>query len=393
VKAKNPGTRPRQYVVPYLRGNVWWVRVPRIGHAPVPRSLGVTGDENKDKALAVCEFLRWCRSRPESWLLDQMASGKVAIQKPYRAWTENRLPSFLDELRAGVTDVDLEPYVAKWQAAMARQKRPNADTRAKYERQVRTLIQSGKPFLRSEFTKSRIIDWLDSLGVGQTNRYRAALSSFAKHLVLRDVLMTNPVVQIPMAKESEPRTLHLSQDEAKRLVDALPAPYKAFHALMLATGMEFGAASRVTTGDVGDRQVFARGTKRSHRARTVGVYDRWQWAWDVFWAFALDAPLVGPIFAGIDYDNNRWALDKALAAAKLPADYTTHDHRHTWAVQAIRDRIPRPMISSNLGHRDAAMLDRVYGRYIPTGADFAAIRSISHTAALPPGENPTHPEG
>lgn len=381
--------RPRQYVVPYLRGKVWWARVPRIGEAPVPRSLGITGKDNRDRAVVVCDFLRWLRERGEAWLLDQLAAGKVSVQKAYRAYVDNRLPAFIVELRDGITDTDLEPLVAAWQKELVRQRRPNADTRAKYLRQIRTLIEDGKPFRRSQFTRQRIRAWLDALGVGQTNRYRAALSSFAKFLVLEDVLSSNPVVLVPMAKESEPRTLHLSQDEARRLLAALPVPFRGFHALMLATGMEFGAASKVKPEDIGNRQVYAAGTKRSHRRRVVGVYDRWLWAWDLFMA---DVPAGGPpdkpIFAGIDYDNNRAALTKALKAAELPDDYTTHDHRHTWAVQAIKDRVPRPMISHNLGHRDAAMLDRVYGRFIPTGADFASIASISRTGALPSGDNP-----
>lgn len=385
--------RPREYVLPFLRGKVWWARIPRIGEAPIPRSLGVTGKDNRDAALLRCDFLRWLRSRQESWLLDEMALGRVPVAKVYRAYAENRLPAFIVELRDGAQDVDLEPLVGAWQKEMTRQRRPNAETRAKYLRQVRTLIPEGQPFKRSQFTKLAIMDWLAGLGVGQPNRYRAALSSFARFLVLRDVLATNPVVQVPMARESEPRTLHLDQAQAKALLMVLPAPFAAFHALMLATGMEFAAAKAVRPEDIGDRQVYAAGTKRSHRRRTVGVYDRWLWAWQFFLEARPAAKPGQPIFAAIDYDNNRHALTKAIAAAELPADYTTHDHRHTWAVQAIRDRIPRPMISHNLGHRDAAMLDRVYGRYIPTGADFASIRSISGTAALSSGENSDHLEG
>lgn len=388
--------RPRQYVVPYLRGNVWWARVPRIGEAPVPRSLGVTGKDNRDAALARCDFLRWLRDRQEAWLLDQLAGG-ASIPKAFRAYVENRLPAFIAELRDGAQDVDLEPLVGAWQKELTRQRRPNAETRAKYLRQVRTLIPEGQPFLVSRFTKLQIMDWLAGLKVGQPNRYRAALSSFAKFLMLRDVLTVNPVTLVPMARESEPRTLHLSQDEVERLLAGLQeypeGPWNSPpHALMLATGMEVSAALAVRPQDVHDRQVYAAGTKRAHRRRMVGIYDRWVWVYQAaLVGMFMDSKTVFPrVTVASLYKSLRWALNYRPKGGRSLVDdrpelakYTTHDHRHTWAVQAIRDRIPRPMISHNLGHRDSAMLDKVYGRFIPTGADFASIRSISHTTALP----------
>lgn len=376
--------RPRARVTPFLRGNVWWARVPRIGGDSVSRSLGVTGKENRDVADNLGEFLAWLRKRQEAWLLDQIAGNKTTVPLAYRAWVANRLPEFIAELRDGIKDVDVEPFVAKWVRELERRKRPNADTRAKYAKQVRAFIPEGVPFPRSKFTKQAVRDFLGGLEIGQPNRYRAALSSFAKFLVFEDVLPLNVVQQVPMAKEAEPRTLHLDQEQARRLLDALPAPYKALHALMLATGMEWSAAVAVRPEDIGDRQVYAAGTKRQHRRRTVGVYDRWLWAWDVFLAEAKPGLLTaGRIFAGVDQDKSHRALKRALALAALDHDYTTHDHRHTWAVQAIRDRLPLPMIAHNLGHRDSSMLLKVYGRYAPTGADFALIGAINSTVALP----------
>ncbi len=330
------------------------------------------------------DFLRWLRDRRESYLLDQLAAGKLSVGSAYTAYTDNRLPALIATLRDGASDTDLEPYVARWAKEMERRKKPSAATRAKYVRQVRGLVPEGVPFRRSAFTKQRIRDYLGGLSIGQPNRNRAALSSFANYLVFDDVLPLNVVRQVPMAKESEPRTLHLSVEEAKRLVKALPAPYKALHALMLATGMEWSAARAVRVEDVGGGQVYAAGTKRSHRRRTVGVYDRWLWAWEVFIG-GTKAVEDGPLFAGVSQWASHTALKKALAAAKLSADYTTHDHRHTWAVQAMKDRLPLPMISHNLGHRDSAMVLKVYGRFAPTGADFGRIATTSATAAIAAG--------
>lgn len=45
-------------ITPFLRGPVWWARVPRLDAASVQRSLGVRGKVNRDVAVTVCDFLR-----------------------------------------------------------------------------------------------------------------------------------------------------------------------------------------------------------------------------------------------------------------------------------------------------------------------------------------------
>lgn len=368
-------------VTPFLRGTVWWARVPRLEADAVQRSLDVQGKENRDVALDVCAFLRWLRGRRESFLLDQLASGKCRVGPAYSAYTENRLDQFITELREGVKDADLEPFVAKWQKELERLKKPNAETRAKYLRQVRTLIPAGQPFRRSQFTKQRVRDWLDGLEVGQPNRYRAALSSFAEFLLFEDVIATNPVRQVKMAQESEPRTKHLIQSNAKKLVGAFTDDrMAAFHALMLATGMEFGAARRVEPSTVTSDSVFAAGSKTAHRKRTCIIYKRWRWAWDRVRTEIAKHPDGSHPFASIDVWRSRSALRAALKAAKLDETYTQHDHRHTWAVQAVRDGLAPHVIAYQLGHRDATMLSKVYGRYRPARSDYESNVTTSATA-------------
>jgi integrase len=363
------GTR----VSPFLRGNVWWARIPRLGSDPVQRSLGVSGEKNRDVANAICAFLRWLRDRRESFLLDALATGKAKIGEAHTAYVENRLDAFVSELRDGVRDEDIEPLVARWQRELERKKKPNADTRAKYLRQVRTLIVEGKPYRRSQFTKQRIREWLSALTIDQPNRYRAALSSFAEFLMFEDVIATNVVLQVAAAAENEPRTLHLGQLDAKKLVGKFDAGSKlqALHALMLATGMEFGAARVVDPATATETSVYAAGTKtRVHRKRTCTIYPRWRWAWDIAQAELSKHADGSQPFKGISVHQSARALIKALAAATLTDEYTQHDHRHTWAVQAIRDGIPLHVVAHQLGHRDPTMTLRVYGRFVPSSSDY-----------------------
>lgn len=364
-------------ITPFLRGRVYWARVPRLEQVPVQRSLNTT---DRAVALEMCRFLEWLRGRRESWLLDQLASKKATVGEAFEAYRENRLAQFIVDLRDGIQDVNIEPLVAAWQKELERVGKPNAAGRAKYLRQVRTFIPEGKPFPASQFKKARVRQWLTELDVSQSNRYRAALSSFAGFLVESDVIGTNPVLQVKAARESEPRTSHLNQGEAKRLLAHMDGLYKRFHAFLLATGMEYGAAVKVYwPSDFQNRSVLAQGTKTAHRARTCAVTETWEWAW----AIALEKmPAQGHPFRAVNYYAMRTALKRALEAAKLRDDYTTHDHRHTWAVQAIRDGLPLHVVAHQLGHRDPVMTLRVYGRFIPQTTDYSVNTPSSATVAV-----------
>lgn len=370
-------------IVPWLRGRVYWARVPRVGASSVQRSLGTT---DRDAADAICDFLMWARkvgiNRPGfPFLMDRMADGAVPVLDAYRAYTEHRLEDFIRVVQHGETDTDLEPFVAKWQKELERIGVPVPRGRANYLRQVRLLIPAGRPCPRSTFTKQRIRAWLmDLKGVKQPNRHRAALSSFANFLVAEDVLPANPVLQIPMAKESAPRTLYLNQGEAKRLIAHMEGTHKRLHAFLLATGMEYSAAVRAFyPNDFTARSVLAQGTKTAHRARTCQVTDTWLWAWEI----ALEGkPSQGAPFRSVNYYAMRNALKKALQGAKLPPGYTTHDHRHTWAVQAIRDGLPLHVVAHQLGHRDPVMTLRVYGRFVPNTSDFRVNTPVTATVPV-----------
>jgi len=372
---------------PWLKGNVWYARVPRLDAPGVLRPIGVRGKDNRDVARNVCAFLQWLRSRRESFLLDAMAGKKVSVGAAFTAYTEGRLDAFIVEARDGVTDVDIEPYVARWQRELARRQKPNAASRAKYLKQVRTLIPDGVRFPRSAFTKQRIRDWLDGLGISQPNRHRAALSSFAEFLLFEDVIAGNPVKRVPRTSESDPRTRHLSQADAKKLLEALAPEFRPIHALMLATGMEFGAAQAVDPQTVTESTVYAQGTKKHHRRRTCTITERWCWAWEIARAEILSHRDGERPFGKVSVHASLRALRKALGDAKLDTSYTQHDHRHTWAVQAVRDGLPLHAIAHQLGHRDATMVLKVYGRFQPTQADFSG-RNVTASATAPTN-NPT----
>jgi len=80
------------------------------------------------------------------------------------------------------------------------------------------------------------------------------------------------------------------------------------------------------------------------------------------------------VFEGL----GEWGMYRALkdACATLGIeDYHPHDWRHTWAVQAIRDSLPLNTVAAQLGHKDAVMTLRIYGKFVPVAADFARVNA------------------
>jgi integrase len=331
----------------------------------------VCGCDTESRATAR-QMEQWARQlyndrTPQSLaVLDMIVSGRSTLPRAYDARAN------LDDLLVAANDVDLEPWVDRWQAELKRRKKPGPEQRAKMLMQVRRLIPAGQPFLRSRFTKQAIRDWLDSLNLTAPNRYRSALSSFAQYLAFEDVLVGNPVRLVPMAKENDPRLHYLSQIDAKKLVGCFTNErYKALHCVLLATGMEISAAVLLDPGQCTETSVYAHGTKTDTRQRTAHIYDRWQWAWRVALAFIEKSADGQRPFAGVITKESNAALRRALKKAGLDVQYTQHDHRHTWAVQAIRDGLSTHVVAYQLGHKNDLMVRKVYGRFIPDGSDFA----------------------
>lgn len=48
------------------------------------------------------------------------------------------------------------------------------------------------------------------------------------------------------------------------------------------------------------------------------------------------------------------------------ADYRQKDQRHSYCVRAIKAGTPVELVARQLGHKDAVMVLRVYGKFIPS---------------------------
>jgi integrase len=58
--------------------------------------------------------------------------------------------------------------------------------------------------------------------------------------------------------------------------------------------------------------------------------------------------------------------------------YTLRDHRHTWAVRAVRSGGPIGAVAEQLGHSDGGILAlKVYGRFAPKQEERARWESLA----------------
>lgn len=260
-------------------------------------------------------------------------------------------------------DLDLEPLVAEWNG-----RGKKGRLHPEYVRQVRTLLVAGVLFPRSTFTRGAVSHWLAGLEVDDPtrNRYRSAMSQFARWLVQRDVLEQNPVRSVDAYAEHEPRTTHLSPQQAKALVEGLEGDMQLVAALMAASGAEWSAVARARRRDIDlkARTFHAQGSKNRHRNRLCELTE--PWAVRVLRRAISGLLPNAPLVTITVWD----ALDAQLAACErlgLPR-HTLHDWRHTYAVTALSRGDDPQFVKQQLGHApNSPLLHTTYGVYEAQG--------------------------
>jgi integrase len=362
---------------PYRHGNLYWLRVRRSDQRQVKCSTG-TGDRRT--ALAIGRMVDDLRDHGDQDVLDAVTDRQLPLMDVYTAYVRDRT---VDSIKVTLDDVDLDPMVTEWSAAL---KASGLASTAKYSAQVRRLIPEGKRFPRSQFRRKTISEHLATLTLqvkqpdgavldrpvtGSTrNRHRAALAQFGRWLVEREVIEFNPVRDVRSAGENQARTVHYSPAELKALLDALTGPYQALEAIMATTGMEWQAVRRLRRRDVDvtAKTIHAKGGKNAWRNRTCAVTE--MAFWPIVESYVQGFTPNALLFDGVREEIALRHHHAAREAAKLP-DSTLHDHRHSYAVNAIRRGMPLHLVAAQLGHRDSTLVQRVYGKFAPQQRDFA----------------------
>jgi integrase len=354
--------------MPYRRGPIWWVAVPtRTG-----RMKRSTGTAHKPTAARMERMLLDLgpRGRRRWDVLERLVDGSLTLGRVLDAWDR----SALDELLAAFADEDVaplvEPFLEQHRREGARGRPVTADTIDHYETVLRSekkgLTRPGVPFLRSQFTRRHLQAFLDAYSGsnGTRRKAQAALRQFGAFLVRRGVLLEDPTRGLKAPAPGKPRDRYLDTPEAKALADAQPEPYRTLAALMAGSGIEVSVAVQLRRRHVlADRKsIHARGTKAHTRDRIVRVAE---WAWPYVAAHLAGLRPEDRLFPNTDRWRARDVHVAACTALKID-DYRLHDHRHSWAVRAVRAGWPLEAIARQLGHANATMVLKVYGRYRPT---------------------------
>lgn len=321
-----------------------------------------TGAQERDSADAVAAMIAlFERQGPDAYDVRRLLVAKrVSLPQVYYAYTHGTLDALLKE----ASTPDLDPLVTEW----------SKTANAKYVKQVRAHIKEGEAYPAVRFTKGAISSFISGLKVsGSTKiRYRAALGVFAGWLVERDILAHNPVRAVKAAKANPAREISLEREEAQKLVKQLPAPYNAVEAIM-ANGVERQVVERLNRKDIDLKAltIHARGSKTPHRNRVIRITESWT------------VPIIKAHLATLLPNAKVFAvrMDTVLdihkrVSQKLGIQVTTlHDWRHTYAVNSLRDGMKPTTVARQLGHRDASLVHRVYGRFIVDERDYITKRA------------------
>ncbi len=329
----------------------------------VPGIVGRTqvSTRTSDRVLAgrIQRMVLQLKDEQDWQLLDAIRSGVFTLPEIYSAWTMNRVP----ELRARINDVILSGHLDPWVAWVLGngQRRQTVDT---YRAQVTTLISPGFPL--SNFSRKTISEWLSGLQdvtTGTKRKYLAALKSFVRYLLEREIIEVDPTSGVKSPKKNDPRERWETQATDQRIVEAAMPEYRSLFAFIKATGAEVSAALGSTRNDIDIALGLAHvhGTKNAKRNRKDVIIE--QWAMSYLRDHCRSAIGNVPLWPTIDrYQAHRH--HQATCVALNIDDYTLRDSRHSWAVRARKRGETFEAIAEQLGN-SVAMVVQVYAKFKP----------------------------
>lgn len=186
-----------------------------------------------------------------------------------------------------------------------------------------------------------------------TNTLRTSLRVFFHYLSQAGTIPTNPARLIRRAVTSVPPPRHLTEDEQRRLLDAIVHPRdKVLFSTMLMTGIRVGAVVSIDVSDVDlDRGELAVTTKQDRRdtvilgTRVVEILREW-----------IGARAGGPLFQGrggrhLTTRHIHRRLRHWCGKAGIQRPVSPHALRHTHAMNLQRQTGDLFLVKAALNHR------------------------------------------
>jgi integrase len=169
----------------------------------------------------------------------------------------------------------------------------------------------------------------------------------------------DPRAIIPeLAETYRPRTRVLTREELQALLAALQPTRAAHVAWIVGTGARWGESLRVRREDHGPDAVRIRGTKTALSDRVVPYLSTTRRLIEAALA-GVRAPAGVPLFRA--WGSVRRDLEVACKLAQIDK-VSPNDLRRTFATWLRQGGAEPSLIGQALGHADARMVERVYGR-------------------------------
>lgn len=196
----------------------------------------------------------------------------------------------------------------------------------------------------------------------------------------------------PFREADAARTRYLSDDEARRLVNAADAEFRPLVLAALHTGARYGELTALVREDFNPDSgtIFIRVSK-SGKPRHVVLTDEGQAFFAKQAAGIKPGALLLSRASGAEWGKSHQTrfLANAVAAAKI-APVTFHELRHTYASRLVMKGAPLAVVAAQLGHSDTRMVEKHYGHMSPSYiAD--TVRAVMGSWGLGDGSNNVTP--
>lgn len=171
----------------------------------------------------------------------------------------------------------------------------------------------------------------------------------------------------PFREVDAARIRYLSDDEAKRLVNACAAEFKPLVQAALLTGCRYGELVALSVADFkADAGTLHIRISKSGKPRHVILTDEGKRFFTALTAGKTGTTLIFTKEGGVPWgtSHQQRPFKTAVANAKLDA-LTFHELRHSYASRLVMAGAPLAVVAAQLGHSDTRMVEKHYGHMAP----------------------------
>lgn len=172
----------------------------------------------------------------------------------------------------------------------------------------------------------------------------------------------------PFREADAARVRYLTDEEARRVVNASAADFRPMVQAALLTGCRYGELTALKVSDFNpDAGTIHIRISKSGKPRHVVLTEEGQ-----KFLKAAVAGKTGDALAFTKADGVAWGTSHqqrpfaaAVAAAKV-GELTFHELRHSYASRLVMAGVPLAVVAAQLGHSDTRMVERHYGHLAPS---------------------------